>query len=96
MKSKLLTIFLLLVFIGVFLFLGKLIFLRSAPGQLISSKLTTQVPFIEQPTSTPTPTPTPIIFHFDKSTNLKSELETINPEVQDNDFDSLKKIISQL
>lgn len=93
MKSKLLAILLSLVFIGILIFLGKLIFNGASPQQLITSNLKTQSPnAAKQPA--PTPTPTPIIFHFDKSTDLKSELDTINPEVKDDDFDNLKKIIS--
>lgn len=45
---------------------------------------------------TPSPSPTPAVFKFDKSTDLKSELQTVNPKVEDNDFESLNKIISAI
>lgn len=47
-------------------------------------------------TPTPPSTPTPIEYHFDSSTNLKQELNSINPKVETTDFDNLKKIINQL
>lgn len=38
--------------------------------------------------STPVPTPsTPKTFQFDSSTDLKMELEKVNPEVLDSDFE---------
>ena len=37
--------------------------------------------------SSPTPSPKPKTFKFDSSTDLKAELETINPEVLDSDFE---------
>lgn len=36
------------------------------------------------PTSTPTPTATQ--YHFDKITDLKKELDSVNPKVEDSDF----------
>lgn len=39
------------------------------------------------PTQTPIPSPTPKTFNFDSSTDLKQELETINPQVLDSDFE---------
>lgn len=36
-----------------------------------------------------TPTPTPVEFKFDKNTDLKKELESINPQVLDEDFSVL-------
>lgn len=36
---------------------------------------------------TPSPAPTPKTFKFDKSTDLKKELETINPQVLESDFE---------
>lgn len=43
-----------------------------------------------------TPSPTPVEFHFDKSTNLKMELEEVNPQVKDSDFQDLEKLIPSL
>lgn len=33
---------------------------------------------------------------YDSSTNLKQELETVNPQIQDNDFEKLKELIKSL
>lgn len=44
-----------------------------------------------QSLSTPMPTATPaapIIFQFDKSTDLELELEKVNPQVLDSDFNT--------
>lgn len=38
----------------------------------------------------PTPTPTPREFKFDSSTDLKQELDFINPQVLDSDFEGLE------
>ncbi len=98
MKNKLITIILLLILIGIFVILGNFILNKTNSQELISpdgknllQQITRQVI-----SPTPTPTPTPIEFHFDKSTNLQKELDTINPEVLDSDFDSLNIISSQL
>lgn len=37
------------------------------------------------------PSPTPKQFKFDSSTNLKQELETVNPQVLDSDFAELDR-----
>lgn len=37
--------------------------------------------------STPTLSPTPKTFKFDSSTDLEKELESINPQVLDSDFE---------
>lgn len=47
-------------------------------------------------TPEPSPTQTPQVFNYNSSTNLKSELQTVHPEVLDNDFADLKKVISTL
>lgn len=39
-----------------------------------------------------TPTPTPRQFQFNKDTDLKSELESVDPKAEDNDFSSLKHL----
>lgn len=36
---------------------------------------------------TPTPAPTPKQFKFDSSTDLEKELESINPQVSESDFE---------
>ena len=51
------------------------------------------IPQVFQSTTQPTPAPTPDpinapkTFKFDKSTDLKKELDSINPEVLDSDFE---------
>lgn len=39
------------------------------------------------PVSTPSPPQTPKTFQFDSSTDLKVELEKVNPQVLDSDFE---------
>lgn len=41
------------------------------------------------PSSVPvsTPVPTPKLYQFDEKTDLKMELDSINPEVSDSDFE---------
>lgn len=36
--------------------------------------------------SSPTPSPTPKTFQFDSSTDLNKELDNVNPQVLDSDF----------
>lgn len=42
--------------------------------------------------TTPIPSPTPYIeqYQFDEKTDLKMELDSINPEVSDSDFEEVK------
>lgn len=40
-----------------------------------------------KPTLTPTPSATPKTFQFDASTDLMKELESINPQILDSDFE---------
>ena len=56
---------------------------RRLPASLINPGVETI------PTSTPTFTPTPTLqqFKFDSSTDLKQELESINPQILDSDFE---------
>lgn len=84
MKNKILILIFIL---GVFFISAILIFLNKDQTQtLISPSLKAILPI--RATSTPTlkPTPTPIEFHFDKTTDLKSELEKVSPQVLDSDF----------
>lgn len=48
------------------------------------------------PSPTLTPTPTPPIFNYNRSTNLKEELEKVSPQVDSSDFVELKKLINSL
>lgn len=74
-------------------FIGNLIFNKNKVTE--TAKKITVSPNVTNQT-TPTPTPTPIDYHFNKSTDLKSELDSINPEVLDSDFSNLKSTINQL
>lgn len=98
MKNKLITITLLLILIVIFVFLGNLFLNNTRSQKLISSdgKNILQKVTGQKIAPTPTPTPTPIEFHFDKSTNLQKELDTINPDVLNSDFDLLKQITTSL
>lgn len=100
MKNKFLTIFLILILIGIFIFLGSIFFgkidyenLTSPVGNNLLQKAGLQK--ITSP-SDGRSTPTPIQYNFDKSTDLQKELDTISPAVLDSDFNNLKTITSQL
>ncbi len=93
MKNNLLTIVLIIALAGIFILAGFFIFGDNKSDKLVSS-VTNSI--TKTPTPTPTPTPPPIIYNFDESTDLKKELETINPKVLDSDFDSLKETTKNL
>lgn len=96
MKSKLIIVIRVIIFIIIIFLADRLIGFGPLKEQAklvspdIFRKLTTQ--------TTPTPIPTPTIkqFKFDASTNLEVELETVNPEVKENDFDELKNLTDSL
>lgn len=92
MKIKL--ILLVLIVLGILGYLVSVTLLKESPSQIISPQARnfTQV----KATPTITPTPTPVEFNFDSSTDLKQELELVNPEVKKTDFEPLEKIIEQL
>lgn len=98
MKNELITILLLLILIAIFALFGNFLFRGLNSQKLTSPNGKTILPQISKQTFTPTltPAPTPIIFHFDKSTNLQTELDSINPQVKDSDFDTLKTITTSL
>lgn len=98
MKSSLLTITLIIVLIGAFVFLGNLFFGNTNSETLTSpvKKNILQTVGLQKTTPTPTPAPTIIKYSFNKSTDLKGELDSINPEVLDSDFDNLKQITTSL
>lgn len=79
MKSKILYI----IVITIIIFIGFLVFRFVSQGwqtKLVSPNL------IAAPSPNISPSPSPKTFKFDSSTNLKQELETINPQVLDSDF----------
>lgn len=73
MKSKLL-----LLILFAFLAMAAALFYANK-----SAKLTSPV---TNPVASPSPSPTPTVFKFDSSTDLKKELDSINPQVLDSDF----------
>ncbi len=74
-KSKIITIALILFALITFWFIFK--------NSISKTSLVVQ----PIPSNTPTPAPTPKTFKFDKSTDLKKELEGVNPQVLDSDFE---------
>lgn len=98
MKSKFLTILLILILVGAFIFLGNIFFSNITSESLINpvGKNLLQTVGIKKSAPTSIPTPTPIQYNFNKSTDLKTELDAISPEVKSSDFDSLKNTTSQL
>jgi hypothetical protein len=47
-------------------------------------------------TTTPTPSPTPRSFDFNEESNLEEELNSVNPEVREEDFFDLTNLIKSL
>lgn len=79
--NKKITIFTLIII--VVLVLGFLVF-RLTPGWWQTNTLVNP----GTPSSTPVSTPNaPKTFHFDSFTDLKAELEKVNPQVLDSDFE---------
>lgn len=81
MKTKItITIIIIIAVITIIFFLGR----QQNSGSLISP-----AGFLQK--STPVPTAftnqTPTIFQFDSSTDLKMELEKVNPQILDSDFE---------
>ncbi|QQG43147.1 MAG: hypothetical protein HYW45_03015 [Candidatus Daviesbacteria bacterium] len=56
---------------------------------LVKSAFIPQIPYLQsKPSSIPSAEPAaPQTFHFDSSTDLKKELDSINPQVLDSDFE---------
>jgi hypothetical protein len=48
---------------------------------------------LQKMTPSVTPTPTPIEFKFNRSTDLKKELDLVNPQVESSEFKALEEII---
>lgn len=53
---------------------------------IISRREAPVAPVTSSAISSPTPSPTPKTFQFDGSTDLSQELDKVNPEVLDSDF----------
>ena len=80
---------------------GYILTRQSGPQKLLSPGLESFRSLETNPTSILTPiksgpTPTPIKFYYDRTTNLKNELETINPQVENQNFDELIEVIQSL
>lgn len=96
MKNRLITIFLVLILIGIILLLGNFVLNKNSVPTAIEKMTVLPKSFSQNSKPTLTPTPTPITFNFDKTTDLKAELDSINPEVLDSDFENLKKATATL
>lgn len=76
-----------------FLTVGMLTILATAVGFFVTNKQDSRLvnPNLVKPTLAPTTTPAPPVapttFQFDGSTDLEAELEKVNPEVLDSDFE---------
>lgn len=73
MNKKLLAIIILTIIVGIWLILNS-----DRRGTLVNPQTSM---------ATPAPPQAPKTFKFDRSTDLKLELEKINPEVLDSDFE---------
>lgn len=93
-KSSLKTSIFLILFLIAILSVGiYFVLIKSNPSNLKSSLNTTNEAISN---NQPTVIPTPTSIKYDRSTNLKQELESINPEVKDDDFNSVKEVILKL
>lgn len=92
MKLTVILIIILLIVLGsTFFFLNK-----SKPGGLIAPSLYGQNTVNSSPTPPPVGIKAPKEFKYDSSTNLETELSSINPKVETTDFDSLNTTIESL
>ncbi len=81
MKSKIIYI----IVITTAIFVGFLVF-RFAPMGWQTKLISPHLTVVPSPSPLPSPSPTPKTFKFDSSTDLKAELEKVNPQVLDSDF----------
>ena len=75
-----------IIFVTLILIIGYVLFIMAqggSPKELVNPNFSQM---ITKSTPTPTPKPTLKTFQFDSSTDLKSELEKVNPKVLDSDF----------
>ncbi|OGE44356.1 hypothetical protein A3B45_03700 [Candidatus Daviesbacteria bacterium RIFCSPLOWO2_01_FULL_39_12] len=74
---------------GLFLlFKGKFISQKSSPTSKVYSEDLVEV--------TPTPTPIPTPYKIDYKMNLNGELESVNPQVLDEDFSDLESLVKSI
>lgn len=96
MKNRFFTFFLVLILVGILLFIGNIFFDKTSSDNLASPVGKNILQTVGLQKTTPAATPTPIQYNFSKSTDLKGELDSINPEVLDSDFSNLKQITTSL
>lgn len=87
-KKKIIYIILAIIILGFLIFI---LMPRGLQGALVGPTLIQQITH-SQPSSTPKPTPIPTPaapknFQFNSSTDLKKELDGVNPLVLDSDFE---------
>ncbi len=83
MKNKILIATIIIVIVGVFLIVLK--------GTVSNKMVSPSLNLIPKQLASPLPSPTPVShipaqYNFDASTDLKKELESINPQILDSDF----------
>lgn len=83
MSNKSLIIISLIILVAV----GWLIFKSNTAGDLVNPLLQGSDKTTPTPSETPAPPNAPKTFQFDSSTDLKKELEKVNPWVLDTDFE---------
>lgn len=85
----------LLIAATIILILIILIFLKGNQKSL-EKLVTPATPVTVEVKITPSPTQSPIPTSYNKSTDLKKELDSVNPEVKDSDFENLKNLLPLL
>lgn len=91
MKIKFVLVF---IVIAVMAYIGYSVFPKEQPKELITPTKTNSISL--KVTPTPTPAPTPVVFQFNNSTDLNKELNTVNPQVLNSDFEKIDKILPSL
>lgn len=98
--SKIIIIVIIVILGGGLFLLFKNVFgkkeLKSTPDTLVSSVMKVQSPSsIPIPTSNPTSIPViPVPTKFEYTLDLNKELESVNPDVSDSDFDVLNTLLN--
>lgn len=79
----------------VLFFANKVVFKGDIPFGLVSSKFVSTD--VKQPLASPTQTPAPFNppkeMHYDNNTDLEKELDSVNPQILDSDFEQLKGLV---
>ena len=93
MRNRIL-IFTILIVTGPMIFLAVNKFKNSS--SLISPSVINSPSPISSPSFSPTPSSSPENFNYDKTTNLKQTLQTVDPKIEDKNIEDLKQIIKSL